>query len=154
MVSIYRRYPELEAAMPYVTWRQGTVLRIISIVLRKQTDTKRKPPHCRTCLQPRLTVCDTTSRYDKQWFTLDRSRNLEYFESLSKILFEEHRSIFQLQPAIMESDNPSTTFSSRNPDMPGPSNSTAERSRVYFDIQINKKKEGRVTFELVRTTSI
>lgn len=50
----------------------------------------------------------------------------------------------------MESDNQSTILSS-DPDSGGTSNPTVERSRVYFDVQIGNRKEGRVTFELVRT---
>lgn len=52
----------------------------------------------------------------------------------------------------MESDNQST-FPSTNPDARGTSNPIAERSRVYFDIQIKNNKEGRVTFQLVRKPS-
>lgn len=52
----------------------------------------------------------------------------------------------------MGSDNQST-FLSTDPDVRGTSNHIAERSRVYFDIQIKNTKEGRVTFELVRTPS-
>lgn len=52
----------------------------------------------------------------------------------------------------MQSDTQST-FLSADPGFRGVSNPTAERSRVYFDIQIKNQKEGRVTFQLVRTPS-
>lgn len=53
---------------------------------------------------------------------------------------------------MKESDNQSTFLSTRL-DFRGSSNLILERSRVYFDIQIKNNKEGRVTFQLVRTQS-
>lgn len=57
-----------------------------------------------------------------------------------------------LKAVIMGSDNQSA-FLSTDLEIRGTSNPIAERSRVYFDIQIGNKKEGRVTFQLVRTLS-